>query len=352
MKTDRTVHVSLSYDPDPTLAEVYLATASIRDRLLQSGFLETSVEPAPDRPGGLRLAERLLFRNDCANPEKIASSAGLSTRGAPQSEGAAALAREVRGRLDDGVCPEEILILYRHWGEEAELALETLRAWKIPASSDLPRQLRGEPSAAALRLAASIPLEEWETELIIRLLRHGHLRPEWPGADRLGLARAATTIKATGVFRGSTQLLHNLDRLATLPDRTDSQVAMQAAHAIAERLIKVLAPLNQERPWSAQAAELDRVARELGFEREESSPFDALWDALDDQADMLDRLGRGNEPWSWTAFLAEVDAILDQVEIPPAVVPGSILVTTVERAVGARRTRGARRPRRGQLSSA
>ena len=42
-----------------------------------------------------------------------------------------------------GVAPEEILIVYRHWSDEAELALETLRAWGLPAHAERPQAASG-----------------------------------------------------------------------------------------------------------------------------------------------------------------------------------------------------------------
>ena len=65
--------------------------------------------------------------------------------------------------------------------------------------------------------------------------------------------------------------------------------------------------------------------------------LDPLWDALDDQTDILDRLGRGEEVWIWSDFTVEVDAIVFETYIPPpAPTPGSVLVTSVDNAEGAR----------------
>lgn len=338
LQTERAVHLALAHDPDPELAEVYHATSALRARLLEMGLLETPVEPAARRPEGLREAERSLFRNQSASQPTITTATGLAIRGAPQGEGVARmLARETRTLLARGVAPEEILIVYRHWSDEAELAVETLCAWGLPAHAEVPRPLRGEPAALALRLAASIPLQDWEAELIIRLLRHGQFRPAWPGVDRLSLASAASTIKATQVFRGSQQLLRGLDRLLTLPGQTAAEERrVQAARGITERLFKVLLPLDRTRTWSDQAAELCRVASELGMDTQEESTLDALWDALDDQTEMLDRLGRGAEPWRWARFATEVDAMLGEIELVPTAASGSIRLATVEQADGAR----------------
>lgn len=338
VKTERAVHVTLSYDADPALKEVYHATEPLRARLLELGFLERPVEPAAGRPEGLRQVERSLFQSDGVTAEPITSAAGLTVRGAPEIEGESrTLAREIRERLERGVAPEEILVLFRHWDETADVMLEMLHAWEIPAAADFPRSLRGDPAAAALRLAASIPIEDWETELVIRLLRHGQFHPAWPAADRLSLARAASTVRKTYVFRGADQLLAGLDRLAALSGKTEVEPRdARAAHILVDRLIETLKPLDQDRSWSGQTVELFRIARELGIGGGEESALDVLWDALDDQADMLDRLGRGDESWSWEQFTAEVGAILDGIEIEPAPTPGSVRLTTVERAEGAR----------------
>ncbi|MGC8639054.1 MAG: PD-(D/E)XK nuclease family protein [Isosphaeraceae bacterium] len=338
LKTERAVHVALCHDPDPALAEVYLTTESIRASLVEKGLVETRLEPAASRPEGLRQTERLLFRNPTPAPAAITEAAGLSVRGAPQGDGVARiLAREVRDRLGRGVAPEEILIVTRHWSDEAELTLEMLRAWDIPAHAELPRPLRGEPAAAALKLAASIPLEDWETELIISLLRHGQFQPDWPAVDRISLARAASAIKSTSVFRGSAQLLAGLDRLESPPgqSRVKPQI-VAAARDIAGRLIQALSSLDQSRPWSGQVSELRRLALELGLDRGEPPALEALWDALDDQTDMLERLDRDREPWSWAAFTGEVETILGEIEIAPSAAPGAIRLATVDQVEGAR----------------
>ncbi len=171
------------------------------------------------------------------------------------------------------------------------------------------RSLQGEPAVSGLRLAASIPLQDWETELIVGLLRHGQVRPAWPGADRLALATAASTIKATLVFRGREALLRGLDRKLAESERGSVEYERaEQARAVAVRLIQVLEPLDRPRRWPDQVAELRRIARELGLGTPNEEALDPLWEALDDQADVLERLGQGARPWSWLAFVSEMEA--------------------------------------------
>jgi RecB family exonuclease len=338
LRSSRAVHVAVTHTSDPDLAEIDHATSAVRARLLHLGLVETALEPPSGRPEGLCQAERLVFGTRSGESGGIASPAGLAIRGAPQGEGAARIvAHEVRKLMAQGAALDEILIIYRQWNDEAELALETLRAWEIPAHADVARSLRGVPAIAALRLGVSIPLHDWETELIIGLLRHGQFQPDWPAADRLSLARAASLIRATGVFRGAGQLLAGFDRFLAEPDQADAdQRTVQAARAIADRLIKVLGSLDRPRPWSEQVLELARVARELGIALDEGQSLEPLWDALDDQSEMLLKLKRSDELWSWADFVSEVDTIVGEIEIIPVVPCRSIRLTTLDQAEGAR----------------
>jgi RecB family exonuclease len=335
----RPVHATLDYEPDSDAAEVYLAAGATRERLLALGLEETTLGHPPARPAGLSGIERTLFRGrDLAGPA-VGSPEGLAVRGAPRGDGCRRVAaREVRALLHRGVPAEEILVLYRHWDNEAELTLGTLNSWGIAAHADWPRPLRDSPAVSALRLAMSIPLGEWETELIVRLLRHGQVRPEWPGIDRLAPASAASTIRSTLVFRGRQQLLRGLDRaLARAEDDELARARARQARTAVEQLSYILLPAEEPRPWAAQAAMLRQVAGGLGIGAGDGSALDPLWEALDDQTDALKRLGHDGQVWSWERFAAEIDAMAGEVLVPAAAPrPGSVRLATVDQAGGAR----------------
>ena len=103
-------------------------------------------------------------------------------------------------------------------GAEADGVLETLRACGLPAHADVSSAIEAAPAVSALRLAIRLPLEDWETELIVSLLRHGQSRSLLAGAGRRLLATAARSIKATFVFRGRGQLLMTWTGLSMLGD--------------------------------------------------------------------------------------------------------------------------------------
>ena len=187
VQAGRPVHVTLAIEHDPKMAEVSLANERVRTRMMELGLVETTHDLPAKRPAGLRSIQRALFRDcDHATPVSLIEDAqGLAVRGAPLGDGVSRLvAREIRDLLSIGVAPEEILVVFRHWNAEADGVLETLRAWGVPAHADVSRAIEAAPAVSALRLAIRLPLEDWETELIVSLLRHGQFCPPWPGVDR------------------------------------------------------------------------------------------------------------------------------------------------------------------------
>jgi len=333
------VQVALTCESDPAIGEVYLAAAAVRARLLDQGFVETELSCPGERPAGLRSMEHLLFRDSPGSGPTVSAPQGLAVKGVPQGEGMGRLvARQVRGLLQEGVPGEEILILFRKWSEQADLVVEVLRSWGLNAHADERGSLQAEPAVSALRMAARLPLQEWETEQVVRLLRNGQVRPAWPNCDRLALASAASAVKATSAFRGHTQLLQELDRALQQPrDPRNPPERIRQARDLVERLFDLLIPMEQARPWPGHVAQLRQVARGLGLDAAGATSLDTLWDSLDDHADVLDRLGRGLEPMSWSDFVEEMDAIVAEIRIDPTTSAwGSIRVTTVGRAAGAR----------------
>ena len=247
-------------------------------------------------------------------------------------------ARQVRDLQRAGVPGEEILILFRNWSEQANLVVEVLRSWGLNADTDEPGSLRTEPAVSALRAAVRLPLQEWETDRVVRLLRNGQFRPAWPGCDRLALASAASVIQSTSAFRGRQQLLRELDRALLEHDhpRNPPERIRQAIDVV-KRLFDLLVPLEQARTWSNQVAQLRQVARDLGLNVHGATSLDTLWDSLDDHALVLNRLGRGDVLVTWSNFVEEMETIAAETAIDPtAFDPGSIRVTTLERARGAR----------------
>jgi RecB family exonuclease len=345
LRRARSVRVTMAFERDESSAAVYEANATARDRLLALGFAEFPVRPEIWRPAGLREIEQSLFRRSGAGAT-VGTIHGLSIHGAPQGEGTArVLARAVRDRLDRGAEPEDILVVFRQWGEPAEIVLDVLRDWGIPVHAEPSRPMGAEPSVAALLLAIGLPVEEWATDRVIRLLRNGQVRPGWPGSDPLSMAAAASVIKSSPVFRGREQLLNWLDRqVAERKDHTVKAERARLARDLTERIFAILEPLDQPRPFAEQVEWLFHAVEALGIGGVDDdrrplaeAGLDRLRDAMEDQAGVLERLGRGEARWHWAAFVSKVESMaMELTAPPPPTQPGAVRLATVDDLEGAR----------------
>jgi len=342
LERPRSIDATLAHCGDPALEEVDLATASTRDRLLELGMVEAHLPSSPERPAGLRAVDEHLFRASAAPSARIETGEGLAIRGGPEGEDLARLvAREVRSRIARGTDPDDLLIVFPQWDDQADVVCETLSGAGLPVHDDAPRALDRDPSIAALLQAVQIPLEDWETELVIRLLRNGQVRPAWDEAAGLGLAETAAALRDAPVFRGSRQILAALARAMARHERDEREAReterLQRAHDVLKRLIDVLNPLNRPRPWSEQVAALKAAAGALGLGARDGRALEALWDALDDQVDVLEKLGRDGEAVGWPEFVAAVGSLAAETLQPrPEPAAGSIRTASVDEIDGAR----------------
>lgn len=342
LERPRSIDATLAHSGDPALGELDLATALTRDRLLELGMIEARLPSSADRPAGLRAVDEHLFRASAAASARIKTGAGLTILGGPEGEDLARLvAREIRALIARGADPDDLLIVFPQWDDQADVACETLRGAGLPVHDAAPRALDRDPSIAALLQAAQIPLEDWETELVVRLLRNGQVRPGWDEAAGLGLAEAAAALRDEPVFRGSRQILAALSRAMARHERDEREVRererLQRAHDVLKRLIDALNPLNRSRPWSEQAAALKTAAGALGLGARDGRALEALWDALDDQAEILVKLGREGEAVGWAEFVAAVGSLAAETLQPrPEPAAGSIRTASVDEIDGAR----------------
>lgn len=341
LERPRSVDVTLSYSDDPALAELYLATGPTRGRLLELGLIETPLPSNPQRPAGLRTVDQSLFRADASRDARIESSDGLAVWGGPEGEDFGRLvAREVCALLAQGVDPDEVLLVFPRWDDQAEIVCEVVRKAGAPVHDAGPRALDLEPSVTALLLAARIPPEDWDVELVVRLLRHGQLRPEWDDIDRLTLAEVASILRETPVFRGSRQIVSAIERAMGRneekePAREERRLArLKKAHEVLELLIGVLDPLNRSAPWSEHASALRRAAETLGLGTRDRRALETLWDALEDRGEVLEKLGRGAQTIPWRAFVDKMATMAAETPSPVSPPPPGTIRTAVVDDIG------------------
>ena len=334
----RSMTVTLPFDPEPALAELYAGVEPARRRFLEWGFAEEpeASEGFSFRPPGLDYIERELFRADVFARPKLHRPGGLKILGGPRGEGLGLLvAREVAGRIEAGTRPEEILILVPRLDEDAERIREALASWGLPVAAGGGLRLASVPAVSALRLAIRLPSERWETSDLVRLLRNGQVR--WDGGllgTEFGPFEAASAIRATRVYRDRDKIRHAL--AAGLDRRQGRDRPILAALEAIDHLSARLDPAARAGPWPVQVDRLMTLGGALGLDRAELEP---LRDALEDRGWVLERLGPAvaEESISWEAFVGQVDALVAGSEAPgPPPMPGTIRIEPVGAVGGAR----------------
>ena len=332
----RSMTVCLPFDPDPALAELYATADDVRRQFLGWGFVEEpeARDVLPYRPTGLVAVERELFRADAHQRPKfrLDPSRGLKILGGPRGEGVALLvAREVRGLLDRGFHPEEILVLVPRLDGDAERVREVMLSWGLPVARAAEGRLSKVPAVSALRSALRLPVDGWEAAGLVRLLRNGQV--VLPDLQRFGRFEAASAIHASRAFRDRRVLERALAR-----EERDQQESRERALAlgVVRQVGAAIDSAAGPGPWPIQVERARQIAADLGLDPEALEP---LWDALDDHGWVVERLGAidGQGPLSWGDFVRGFEAIITEVDGPArAPVPGTIRVKAVREAAGAR----------------
>ena len=355
--------------PDLSRRAVFADLEPLRQRLRDWGLIESYPAPPrkiqgytppipPLRPAGLVAIGRELFRTarteeppDSPDEPQGIEAEGVTALGAPRGEGVAlVVARTVRERLDAGADPDELLVVFPRWDEQAEAVRQTLRAWGIAAAGGPGPALAGSPAVATLRAALALPFEGWESIGLGLLLRNGRFRPDWPElADRHALADAALAIRDARVFRGLDSIRKALRREsnpapaanseATDPRRRRKTERARKALAIVDRLAEWVEPLARPDPWRVQVDKARRLAESIRVELPGDpgpTALGRLFAAAEEAADFLDAAGAGRRAWSWPAFVRELTAMAREHPTEPEPVPaGSIRLATLGETEGA-----------------
>lgn len=344
----RSIHVTLPGDPERLEAFAELDRA--RSQLLSWGFEVEEVPPDIERPAGLRTVSARLFPDDPHPGELESDVSGLRFLGAPQGEGVGLMvASRIRKILaDDATSPEEIAVVVPRWDDQARVVADTIRAWGYEVADDDPaRAIASDPAIAALIRAIRLPIEDWSARNLVRFLRNGQLRPNWPvAAQPLALATTANAIREGRVYHGAQAILTALKQAATSntlnTTESEKRCSDQAGIAVAvmESMVEALDPLNRPNSWWDHFRKLETLRADLGvgiMDRSSSRAFEAWFDALDEHGDVLDSFGRDETYLSWREFVQEVSSLAREVALPAGTLrPGGIRFATPEVIRGGR----------------
>ena len=323
------VVVSLPYDPEPALSEVYAAVEPTRQFFLGLGFAEELVGDEPV----LTELDRELFRAD-AHLRSPLSDNGMRILGGPKGDGQALLiAREVRDALKAGTSPDAILILVPREDEDVATIRSVLASWRIPVGPGPTHRLATTPAVAALRLVLGLTDRDWEVATFTRLLRHGAI-----GWDQLGLGdpfarfEVAAALNATRVYRDRDRLRSALERAIDQSKTPAPKAHLQAARATLDRLAALVDPVTSPGPWRVHLDRLQTLAEGLGLDEIALAP---LWDAVEDHAWVLDQLGPAlaAQAIGWPQFIQAIERIITEAE-PLSASPEGATGTVRVAAVG------------------
>ena len=238
-----------------------------------------------------------------------------------------------------GPTPKTILVLFPEWGEQADIALEIARGLGPP------RPRRAEPAARCGPGRRRAPAGDRAAGRGL-----GDRSPDPSPAQRAGPPGLAGCGPSLHGRRGlghqdvlglpgpraalALARSHHLQR--ERPDR-EGRACPAGAGPPGEALRAAGPARPSHGPSPSRSTRLVRIVEILHLGGSDASGLDQLRDALEDQAGVLDRLGRGEAPWSWSAFVREVESIVLDLKVPgPPPRPGSVRMATVGEAQGAR----------------
>lgn len=322
------------------------STEELARRLRAWGFEETRCEAEATRPAGLATLTRCLFAPTAA--PRPSSCDGLRAYGAPQGDGVAlSVARRAREHLRAGTHPDEIVVVVPFWSESADGIVETLDAWGLRPWAEKRPSLATQPGIIALVQAASLPLRDWDSAALIRLLRNSRLRPRATlGPLPQPCRAAARAVAESRTFRNLAMLRQALERRAlgaNPPSPSGDPEGIRhpakaerdrAALACLDYLESLLKPCAAPAAWTVQIQRLRTLGESLGvFETHET--------ALGDLTASLDQWAGArtdpDEPIDWAEVLEVTTRLAADTRRSASSVQGTeVRVVTADLVAGAR----------------
>lgn len=337
----RPLLVSAPGELEPGREALSLDVGWCRRRLESLGF-ELRPAPVEPRPAGLAAARRGLFRVGGTPAEDCE---GVQIEGMPAGEGEVlAAARAVRAALAAGASPEDVVVLFPDWTEQAVRTASTLRDWGVPCSGRPGVPLERDAGVSCLLSVAALPIERWDARRVAEVLRHGRLAPRWDApSDSESLAGAARATIECRAFRDLPRLLEALERRATRPPREGrearsfdrAQAQARSAHAALTALGRLFAIAAGT--WDECVEQVDRLVETLGLDATDvGGAIERLRTALDEQGRLLAAIGEAGRVWSWTEFTFELRDVAREVQSAPEPPrAGTVRLATIDEAWGA-----------------
>lgn len=312
--------------------------------------------PAPgELPAGLLHVRQQLFQ-----PRKVvtrsADAAGLLCLETPGVVGEARMAaRTIRGLLDGGTDPANILVAVRELPPYADLLREVFEEYAIPVDIEGAEPLYRNPAVAAWLRALRLPDDDWPFAAVTALLRSTYFQPAWPEAvaDLDVAQHGEALLRLLGEPRGRAAYLKAVRTWAVqvqpgLEDEQALESRRQHIHQLAVRCAGFLerffgawdqmptrARLADWHAWLWQLAEDLGLRRTAGARERDARAFERLELELDHWAQLHKRLHRGSALVDRTTFFRQLGSLAASAGLartPRG--PGRVRILSAELAAG------------------
>ena len=279
-------------------------------------------------PPALAHLERHLFgdyRQAVSAPDvrglEIISAAGQTHEIELLAERIKQLLTEVDPAVGRPRWPEEILVVFRTLGEQADLVRATFARFGIPTVVNAAPSLGSAPLLAALLNWLHLDQDDWPFRQLLSVLTHNYFAPKWREWKEGRAALAAERLaRGCALSEGRNELLLQIDRLANSDAESSEASDARLALPLLTRMAAVLDELPRRATLSQWAAALEKLATSTGMlDSAERSPLGSV--AADS-----DRLA-----WQQTLqALAASDRMAEWMNEPPEVFDGPKFVEQLE----------------------
>ena len=292
-------------------------SSKIHDMLIRASFAAES--QSPPMPANRSLAELAVALRD----DGVVSGEcrGISISSVPEGEAEAIVgANAVAGWIAKGVPPESIAVVHPAWCRASVQLAELLEAEGVAVADHPPKSLARDASVSALLLLARVTAGGWERHELARLLRHSCLSARTFEAEAgESLARAAWVVGKLPIARGYEAILTGLDRLIDSSESRDDRAMRFVRLAAATRKMLVemggaVEGSGASTAWTSHCETMRALARWV--DASDAHPMTSFLNALEAYGCAPALIGKPDEEWSWSAFVAESEALAARMECP------------------------------------
>jgi ATP-dependent helicase/nuclease subunit B len=194
----------------------------------------------------------------------------------------------IEGDPDDGraIAPGDVAIVYRSIDAFAPLVREAFARYGIPYYLEQAESISATPLVSALLQLARLHAEDWPHRTLLGVLNQSFFRPTFPDWNTRTAVAVELAVRESQLPRGREALLNRCER-ALLHAPAAQRESFAASHRILAALSDVLKQLPGRAPAPDWLAQLESVARALGYLDDITVADASSWRQLQEAAALL-----------------------------------------------------------------